>query len=226
MSSIMSDQELTDYERKRLDNIWLNVEMVATLELHSMATQLSASTKRHRAQKKPKTEAPIVMLRSLRTRGMPPEVEDLHVKSAAKNPKPLTRAKPGAKRAESAARIHKPLTTTAKPGAPRPLNVEDESSRALIKTLVGIEKNSGVDSSVGVEFGSVKAWEDQICKNLVKRVEFVSLEAWEDQISKNLVKRDDIDGGSCLKLSSLTLNSENVAHVMPGRITEVKFLPW
>ncbi|XP_015893174.3 uncharacterized protein LOC107427308 [Ziziphus jujuba] len=202
----METQKLTDYERKRLENIRRNDEMVAALKLQAMATQLSASTKRqsNRAatksyktspQKKPKIETPIVMRRSLRTRGMPPEAKGLDDDLV-----------------ESVAKIHKPLTP-AKPGASRvwgPLNMEEAytgsgSDRELIETLVGIGKNSGVDTSVGVEFGSVK-----VCK---------------DEISGNLVKREGNDGGSCLKLSSLTLNPENIARVMPGRIMAVRFLP-
>ena len=37
----MAPQKLTDYERKRLENIRRNDEMMAALKLHSKATQLS-----------------------------------------------------------------------------------------------------------------------------------------------------------------------------------------
>lgn len=37
----MAPQKLNDYERKRLENIRRNDEMMAALKLHSKATQLS-----------------------------------------------------------------------------------------------------------------------------------------------------------------------------------------
>lgn len=45
-----SSQKLTEYERKRLDNIRRNDEMMAALKVHSKATELStASSKRQRS---------------------------------------------------------------------------------------------------------------------------------------------------------------------------------
>nr|POE90425.1 hypothetical protein CFP56_66053 [Quercus suber] len=48
-----SSQKLTEYERKRLENIRRNDEMMAALKIHSKATELSASSsaKRQRYQK-------------------------------------------------------------------------------------------------------------------------------------------------------------------------------
>ncbi|BBH08578.1 DROUGHT SENSITIVE 1 [Prunus dulcis] len=82
----MASPELTDYERKRLENIRRNDQMMASLKLHSIAAQVSASTKRPRAEtksykvcpkKQPKTQTPIVIRRSLRTRGLPPDAKGL-----------------------------------------------------------------------------------------------------------------------------------------------------
>ncbi|KAG0454516.1 hypothetical protein HPP92_023808 [Vanilla planifolia] len=74
---------LTDYERRRLENIRRNDEMIAALNLHSKASALSASLKRGyskafsspTASKKLKhspPRSPVVIRRSLRTRGLPP----------------------------------------------------------------------------------------------------------------------------------------------------------
>ncbi|GMN47169.1 hypothetical protein TIFTF001_016350 [Ficus carica] len=78
-----SSSDPTDYERKRLENIRRNDELMASLKLHSITAELSASTKRLRdeaklskagSQKKPKSDqTPIVIRRSLRSRRMPPD---------------------------------------------------------------------------------------------------------------------------------------------------------
>ncbi|KAK9130497.1 hypothetical protein Sjap_010984 [Stephania japonica] len=71
---------LTDYERRRLENIKRNDQMMASLKLRSLA--LSATAKRQRIEaktyktspeKKPKPETPVVVRRSLRARGIPPD---------------------------------------------------------------------------------------------------------------------------------------------------------
>ena len=43
-SPMASSQKLTEYERKRLENIRRNDEMMAALKIHSKATELSASS--------------------------------------------------------------------------------------------------------------------------------------------------------------------------------------
>ncbi|MCL7044486.1 hypothetical protein MKW94_030527 [Papaver nudicaule] len=79
----MASQTLTDYERRRLENIKRNQEMMSSFKLQSVANELHSSTsKRQRTEtksykttrgKQPKSEAPIVMRRSLRARGIAPE---------------------------------------------------------------------------------------------------------------------------------------------------------
>ncbi|XP_058067546.1 uncharacterized protein LOC131216929 [Magnolia sinica] len=73
---------LTDYERRRLENIKRNDQMMASLKLHQKSNQLSSAPKRQRIEikgyettpeKKPKTKSPIVIRRSLRSRGIPPD---------------------------------------------------------------------------------------------------------------------------------------------------------
>ncbi|XP_031378764.1 WD repeat-containing protein 76 [Punica granatum] len=78
--------KMTEYERQRLENIRRNGEMMAALNLQSRAAELSAASKRQKvetktykvdAEKKPKVETPVVMRRSLRTRGLPPDLKGL-----------------------------------------------------------------------------------------------------------------------------------------------------
>ncbi|KAI3861051.1 hypothetical protein MKX03_016022 [Papaver bracteatum] len=78
-----SQKTLTNYERRRLENIKRNQEMMSSFKIQFIANQLHSSTsKRQRTEtktyktnrgKQPKPEAPIVMRRSLRARGIPPE---------------------------------------------------------------------------------------------------------------------------------------------------------
>ncbi|KAI7757402.1 hypothetical protein M8C21_007154 [Ambrosia artemisiifolia] len=77
-----SSQKMTDYERKRLENIKRNDELLASLKIKSKLADLSASSKRPRAEtksykvspeKKARFETPIVIRRSLRTQGKAPD---------------------------------------------------------------------------------------------------------------------------------------------------------
>ncbi|KAL8236950.1 hypothetical protein R6Q59_018031 [Mikania micrantha] len=80
----MATRRLTDYERKRIENIKRNDELLASLNIKSKLSDLSASAKRHRTEsslksykvspeKKAKSETPIVIRRSLRTQGKAPD---------------------------------------------------------------------------------------------------------------------------------------------------------
>ncbi|XP_071701354.1 uncharacterized protein [Rutidosis leptorrhynchoides] len=78
----MATKRLTDYERKRLENIKRNEELLASLNIKSKLSDLSASSKRHRVEakaykispeKKLKSETPIVIRRSLRSQGKAPD---------------------------------------------------------------------------------------------------------------------------------------------------------
>lgn len=44
----MAPEKLTEYERKRLENIKRNEEMLAALKVHAKASDLSAASKRQR----------------------------------------------------------------------------------------------------------------------------------------------------------------------------------
>ncbi|KAL6961886.1 hypothetical protein U1Q18_028094 [Sarracenia purpurea var. burkii] len=99
----MASQKLTEYELRRLENIKRNDEMLASLKIHSKAMDLSAATKRQRDQtklyrvipeKKSKIESPIVIRKSLRARGIPPDVstanglKDDYDETLRRTPKP------------------------------------------------------------------------------------------------------------------------------------------
>ncbi|KAL6506107.1 hypothetical protein OROHE_022636 [Orobanche hederae] len=78
-----SNGRMTEYERRRLENIKRNDQILAALKIHSRLDDLSAAAKRQsRAQsksykrspvKKPKSESHLVLRRSLRSRGVPPD---------------------------------------------------------------------------------------------------------------------------------------------------------
>ncbi|KAK1323007.1 hypothetical protein QJS10_CPA02g01235 [Acorus calamus] len=77
----MASKTLTEYERKRLENIKRNDEMIASLMLQHKAADLSSSIKRLKPQIRPlkrhspekNNKAPVVIRRSLRARGIPPD---------------------------------------------------------------------------------------------------------------------------------------------------------
>ncbi|GMJ15882.1 DROUGHT SENSITIVE 1 [Hibiscus trionum] len=210
----MASQKLTEYERKRLENIKRNEEMVAALKIHSTAATLSAATKRQRTKtykagpvKKPKAETPIVIRRSLRTRGMPPDSKGLaddFCENFDKTPKSVS-----------------PL----KPQSPRvlgPISMKDafsgdeiESNQVLVGTILSIAKKTQVDVSCKEELNGVNDIKDEIFSG--KR----TLGSCKSEASESPVKIEKRDPW----LESLDLKPENVARIMPGRIMVVKFFP-
>ncbi|KAF3955304.1 hypothetical protein ACB098_01G322300 [Castanea mollissima] len=186
-----SSQKLTEYERKRLENIRRNDEMMAALKIHSKATELSASSsaKRQRVvtksykvspEKKPKTQSPIVIRRSLRTRGMPPEYSDFKALEDTVEATPMA--------AKSSTQSN-----------PSPRDLGPLSSRDAYR-------GTGSD------------------KLLMDRILGVSKKPHEEFGDEN---GGDSIKGVCdrLELGSLSLNPENIARVVPGRIMNVRFLP-
>lgn len=143
----------TDYERKRLENIRRNEEMMAALKVHAKASLLSAATKRSRDVKSPllsksfkkkkknqniKPEEPIVIRQSLRTRGLNPDSGGLP-DGFSDN---LKRMAPPPPQNESA-RVLAPLSFDAV--------YEGEGSYSQF-----------VDSMVNGETGTVKAYNERI----------------------------------------------------------------
>ncbi|KAK6236890.1 hypothetical protein SCA6_012227 [Theobroma cacao] len=248
----MASQNLTEYERKRLENIKRNDEMMAALKIHSKAATLSATAKRQRAKtykvspvKKPKAGIPIVIRRSLRTRGMPPDSKGLaddFCDNFDKNPKSVSPSKP-----------HSPRVLG-------PISMSDAfsgdemaSNKMLIETILSISKKTQVGISVVEEFDDVKDVKEEIlsdidekgksgsCKIEVSecpvKVEEVKEEfegGKSESVScglvKGMVKNEYFDGSVNIEksdpwLESLDLKPENVARLLPGRIIVVKFFP-
>ncbi|KAJ0989531.1 hypothetical protein J5N97_007887 [Dioscorea zingiberensis] len=71
----MAPQTLTEYERRRLDNIRRNDEMMASLMLHQKASSLLHARRspfKPQSKKLKPLPSPIAIRRSLRTQGLPP----------------------------------------------------------------------------------------------------------------------------------------------------------
>ncbi|PON37196.1 Guanine nucleotide-binding protein, beta subunit [Trema orientale] len=204
----MAPKKLNEYERKRLENIRRNDEMMASLKLQSMATRLSAaSIKRQRSapkpkrispKKKPKNDNLVVVRRSLRTRGILPDSEGLDndlVESPAKSPNSQT--------------------PPSKPSIPKmgPLSMsqaflDEGSDRALIETILSIGKKSELGVDLGAETDGVR-----VCK--------------EENLGvlRNSIKKEENEVGGSFSLYSMTLNPENVARVVQDRIMTLRFFP-
>ncbi|KAL6501369.1 hypothetical protein OROHE_025016 [Orobanche hederae] len=78
----MAPEDLTEYERRRIENVKRNEEKLAALKIHSRASELSSTSKSQRPQyksdnvksvKKQKTVEPGICRRSPRLRGPPPD---------------------------------------------------------------------------------------------------------------------------------------------------------
>ncbi|KAE8735225.1 FAD-dependent oxidoreductase family protein [Hibiscus syriacus] len=208
----MASQNLTEYERKRLENIKRNEEMVAALKIHSKAATLSADTKRQRKTykvspvKKPKTETPIVIRRSLRTRGMPPDsngLPDDFSENFDKTPKSVSPLKP------QSPRVSGPINNvSSKEEFNGVKDIQDENFSE--KRTLGSCKSEAFESPVKEELDENFSGERKSAKCLVKNEHLDGLVKIE--------KRDPW-------LESLDLKPENVARIMPGRIMVVKFFP-
>ncbi|XP_038878375.1 WD repeat-containing protein 76 [Benincasa hispida] len=225
----MAAQALTEYERQRLENIRRNDEMMAALKLQSKASELSAASKRQRVETKsekvypktkPKNETPMVLRRSLRARGIPPDA-----KKVVDDP------------TEPATKIRK-SDTKSKPSPPvlGPLEMievcsERESHRSLIESILGISNKSLLCRSVkddvkdsneiktegGGDGSCLKMGPIDNYSNLVKRE--------TEELTCDIKDHKHKNDGSCLKPASLVLNADNIARVVPGRIMAVRFFP-
>ncbi|KAL1335180.1 hypothetical protein HN51_064125 [Arachis hypogaea] len=178
----MASRKMNEYERQRLENIRRNDEMMAALKLHSKAASLLSkrprvTTKSYsvKSEKKPKAETTVVIRRSLRTRGIPPDSKGLDAETL--DSLPVLHSSP--------AKIEPSFKTLGPLPMSDAYKGEDDSDRSFIESIVGMAKK----------------------------------EAREGEFDG----KDELRGS--LKLESMDLNSDNIARIVPGRITAVRFFP-
>ncbi|CAN8233524.1 unnamed protein product [Cochlearia groenlandica] len=188
----------TEYERKRLENIRRNDEMLAALNVKTKASLLSAAaaTKRpldesksfkKKTKKKPnKPETPIVTRKSLRTRGLNPDSTGLP-DDFSDNPKRMA------------------YPQNASSPSPRNLSARVLAPLSFVKSYYGD--------------GSYKPFVDTFVDCYGDNVK---KEAFDSDLP---VKPEKIEFEGGFDVGSLSLEQCNVARVVPGRIFVVKFLP-
>lgn len=241
----------TEYERKRLENIRRNDEMLAALNVRAKASLLTAATKRPREEstksykKKEKPETPIVMRKSLRTRGLDPDSVGLPnwfsdypkriptpphqyssaplQKSSARvlAPLPFDKAYDGEGSCKKFVEIM--LGTAASKSM---VNVKDDCSstrrRSSRLSNVVVQKEEPVSSS---DFVKKEAFAKKSCgRKMVTKDENDDspMSSGNDYLKKEVVVKPgkiEFDG------EPLSLEPHNVARVVPGRILVVKFMP-
>ncbi|CDY39949.1 BnaC06g40270D [Brassica napus] len=198
----------TEYERKRLENIRRNDEMMAALNVRAKASLLTAATKRPRDEstksykKKEKPETPIVMRKSLRTRGLDPDSVGLPY-WFSDSPKRI----PTPPQQYSSAPLQK---SSVRLLAPLPFDKAydgEGSCKKLIETMLPFAKKSCGGKMVK---GSVKDENDDS-----------PMSSGNDYLKKEVVKPEKIEFDG----EPLSLEPHNVARVVPGRILAVKFMP-
>ncbi|KAL3344102.1 hypothetical protein AABB24_023506 [Solanum stoloniferum] len=200
----MAAKKLTDYERRRIENIKRNEEMLASLQIQSRISQLSAVTKRPRAQgksyqrrpettvkkkkkyqrspqKKQKSNSPVVLRRSLRSQGIPPG------SSTASGPK------------DNFDDNSQP-TDKKSPSEPIPISMRDAY-------------NGDIDIPN---------------KKLIETIKGFSHKIDDESMDQNSVLGDRIEkrkASGTVNLESLRLEPDNIARIVPGRILNVRFFP-
>ncbi|AAF14658.1 Contains similarity to gb/AF092102 G-protein beta subunit git5p from Schizosaccharomyces pombe and contains 2 PF/00400WD domain, G-beta repeat domains [Arabidopsis thaliana] len=222
----------TEYERKRLENIRRNDEMLAALNVRAKASSLLSAAKRSRddsksfKKKKPKpASTPTVIRMSLRTRGLNPDSAGLPDGfSDFRMGSQITHNQPS------------PQKQSPRLLAPIPFESAYEgygSYTQLVDTLLGIESKSCRGKLVKGEIGVVKDENESpmVRTRSSSRVSKVSVkkeepedDSFSDYVNKEFsipVKPEKIE----FDLDLLTLEPQNVARVVPGRIFVVQFLP-
>lgn len=163
----MASEKLTEYERKRLENIKRNEQKLASFNIKSTVSELSSISKRQRQQiksykvspeKKQKTAEPVVLRRSSRIRGVQPEAstigglpDDFHETPHKMRSK--TGLEPGPER----------LCREPEPFSMSDAHLGDGSSKELIdlirsfprKTEGGVENKESGDSGTSWACGTV-----------------------------------------------------------------------
>ncbi|KAG9159977.1 hypothetical protein Leryth_005717 [Lithospermum erythrorhizon] len=210
--------ELTDYERRRLENIKRNREMVAALNIHSTSTQLSSLTKRPRSQNKVKkeNESPTVRRESMRKLGLPPDDST----AAGLKTRKDYRLKPR----------KVPLRFAEEPIAMSEAYRGEFADCKLINVINSISEKTG---SVQIN-GSSHDWPNNGVNNedLGGQVGSVQSNGASHDCPNNGVNNEDLGGqvaerwamGS-VDLGKLKLEPQNIERVVYGKIMSLKFFP-
>ncbi|KAK6942255.1 WD40 repeat [Dillenia turbinata] len=216
-------ERMTEYERRRLENIKRNDEMMASLNIRSRLADLSASSKRLSGKakspktspkKKPKVETPVVVRRSLRARGMPPETEGSKG-SDLESPFPNADSKI-------------PISRKHSPRKLGPISMKDAYEdttlygstfyKTFVETITGF---SGVTQLNPCIVDTFEGKKEEVGDDKVLGYSNCN---FDDQVCcKKEVKEEKVLGS--LDPLSLDLKPENVVRITSGRIMAVKFFP-
>ncbi|GAB4828175.1 hypothetical protein Ancab_035092 [Ancistrocladus abbreviatus] len=212
----MATQSLTEYERRRLENIRRNDEMMASLKIHSRLSELSAASKRQRIEKKsykvspekkPKTETPIVIRRSLRARGMPPDMAGL----TNEFPEPPLKPSKEQPSSELSPRVLGPLSM-------RDAYRGSGSDEALVRTIC---KEFKLDSLIDCEEDRQNDCNDELLSNLNDEIVGIC----GDNVLSCSFRSGSVKVKGSVDPESFSLDPENIARVVPGKIMVVRFFP-
>lgn len=205
------EQQLTEYERRRLENIKRNDQMMASLKLHSRLSELSAvsnstrdlkKTYKQSSEKKPKYETPIVIRRSLRARGMPPDSDSKEF------------SEPPAKKSKMMMKIQSKRAPFIRgPLAMGDAYEGDDSFRPFIEKFNSLATMSQLDD----DGGKRRSLRVRSASNLNARSDI--------SVSCPTAKVERIKLEDPIDVTSLRLEPENIARVVPGRILVVRFFP-
>ncbi|GAB2300238.1 hypothetical protein Dimus_034276 [Dionaea muscipula] len=219
-SAAMATERLTEYERRRLENIRRNDEMMASLKIRSRLSELSSISKRHRVEKKtykispekkPKTEVPIVLRSSLRCRGIPPDSSGLRLE-----------ASPG-----KVQYLDKPSARDLGPVSMRDAYMRNGSGEKLIELISS--RSRALDSSIRREEEKENGCKDDRSSDPTAEADgsgsgLIPSGRGEDSLSCEY-EYEGIRMKGSVDLESFSLESENIARVLRGKILSVRFFP-
>ncbi|XP_073018284.1 uncharacterized protein [Primulina eburnea] len=209
-SEMAEREKMTEYERRRLENMKRNGEMLAALKIHSRVNELSAAAKRQRAQcksykssptKKPKIETPVVLRRSLRKRGVPPDASTAGGLKYDNDDDNQTKKIPKLKTtATSTNSLYKPV-----PLAMRDACTSNKSSdMTLVSTILRCSEKSLYRESDEFPGDSIET--------LRRSKPFEQLKGRKRVYSS-------------VRVDALKLEQENIARVVTGKILNFRFFP-
>ncbi|WCJ29852.1 DNA damage-binding protein CMR1 [Euphorbia peplus] len=169
----MAPNNLTEYEIKRLQNIRRNEELLAALKVK--ASELSASSKRHRVKtdkKKPNPEdSPVVIRQSLRSRGVQPDSEGLYrAPVCVMGPVSISDVYGGKKTRSDRALVDTVMSLQEKPQGGIDRCEQNDDIRDSFECGIEIEKKE-VESCV--DLGLMKLKPENVVKLMTKRITVV-----------------------------------------------------